>query len=234
MKEQSGKTKTTWGGKRIGAGRKAGVKTSKNICVFYAKCTEEEKNKLSEYLKKIRTICIFLFVFLFQLPCFSADKISVVLPSNLPQEITVQSIQTTKKHIIFNLKNTSDTSFSFVLSKAVFIDSNGNSHKLMSTMGLANYIQNKPIVSEPIYTDGLSSTFAVFPLENNRVKKAFKEYESKNNLSMYPYFTYQTALFGKDSPIQNKDFALIIPCRNNKDFTTQNLVFKFKTSDNVK
>ena len=234
MKEQSDKTKTTWGGKRIGAGRKAGVKTSKNTCVFYAKCTEEEKNKLSEYLKKIRTICVFLFVFIFQLPCFSADKISVVLPSNLPQEITVQSIQTDKQHIIFNLKNTSKTSYYFLLEEAVFIDSNGKSHQAMTTSGLINYIQNKPIGWKTIFADGLNVSFDIFPVENNRVKKAFKDYEKKGNLSIYPHFTYQTALFGKESPIKDGNFELIIPCKNNKDFSTQNLVFKIQTSDNVK
>ena len=227
--------KNSWGGARAGAGRKAGVSTTKNTCVFYAKCTEEEKAKLSEFLKQLRTtaVCILLFMLFFAQPSFAKEKLNVILPSNMPKEITIQSIQTTKEHIIFNLKNTSDTSFSFVLSEAVFVDSNGNSHKLMSTMGLINYAQNKPIVNEPIYTGGLRSTFAVFPLENNRVKKAFKEYESKNNLSIYPYFAYQTALFGKDSPIQNKDFALIIPCRNNKDFTTQNLVFKFQPAERL-
>ena len=158
-------------------------------------------------------------------------EVRVILPSNMPKEITVQSIQTTKGSIIFNLKNTSKTMFSFILDEAVFVDSNGNSHKLMSTMGLVNYIENEPIADAPIYTGNLRSTFEVFPLENNRVKKAFKDYEEKNNLSIYPYFTYRTALFGKDSPIQNKDFVLIIPCKNNKDFTTQNLVFKFQPYD---
>lgn len=158
-------------------------------------------------------------------------ELRVILPSNLPKEITVQSIQTTKEHIIFNLKNTSKTSFYFLLSEAVFVDSNGNSHKLMSKMGLLNFAENKPIPDKTIFADGLSSTFTVFPLENNRVRKAFKDYKSKGNISIYPYFAYQTALFGNDSPIQNKDFALIIPCKNNKDFTTQNLVFKFQPYD---
>ena len=57
--------KNSWGGARAGAGRKAGVSTTKNTCVFYAKCTEEEKTKLSEFLKQLRTtaVCIFLFMF---------------------------------------------------------------------------------------------------------------------------------------------------------------------------
>lgn len=178
----------------------------------------------------LKVLLLFFCLSIFSNITFAKNKfdIGVVLPSNLPQEITVQSIQTTKKHIIFNLKNTSDTSFSFILSESVFVDSNGNSHKLMSTMGLINYIQNKPIVSEPIYTDGLNSTFAVFPFENNRVKKKFQDYYEKGNLSIYPYFTYQIDLFDKESPIKDGNFELIIPCRNNKDFTTQNLVFKFK------
>ena len=108
----------------------------------------------------------------------------------MPKEIIGQSIQTTKEHIIFNLKNTSKTSFYFLLSEAVFIDSNGNSHKLMSTMGFINYIQNKPILTAIIFADGLNAQFEVFPLETNRLRKSFKEYESKNNLSIYPYFAY--------------------------------------------
>lgn len=197
-----------------------------DIQIFYTKIMKRILN-----LKNLVLILCMLIFLTSAVFAKAKPELKAILPSNMPKEIIVQSIQTTKEHIIFNLKNTSNTSFSFVLSEAVFIDSNGNSHKLMSTMGLINYIQNKPIVSEPIYTGGLRSTFAVFPLENNRVKKAFKEYESKNNLSIYPYFAYQTALFGKDSPIQNKDFALIILCKNNKDFTTQNLVFKFQPYD---
>ena len=197
-----------------------------DIQIFYTKIMKRILN-----LKNLVLILCMLIFLTSAVFAKAKPELKVILPSNMPKEIIVQSIQTTKEHIIFNLKNTSDTSFSFVLSKAVFVDSNGNSHKLMSTIGLINYIQNKPIVSEPIYTDGLSSTFAVFPLENNRVKKAFKEYESKNNLSIYPYFAYQTALFGKDSPIKDGNFTLIIPCRNNKDFTTQNLVFKFQPYD---
>lgn len=197
-----------------------------DIQIFYTKIMKRILN-----LKNLVLILCMLIFLTSAVFAKAKPELKVILPSNMPKEITVQSIQTTKEHIIFNLKNTSKTSFYFLLSEAVFVDSNGNSHKLMSTMGLINYIQNKPIVSEPIYTDGLSSTFAVFPLENNRVKKAFKEYESKNNLSIYPYFAYQTALFGKDSPIKDGNFTLIIPCRNNKDFITQNLVFKFQPYD---
>lgn len=158
-------------------------------------------------------------------------ELRVILPSNMPKEITVQSIQTTKEHIIFNLKNTSKTSFSFSLSEAVFVDSNGNSHKLMSKMGLLNFAENKPIPDKTIFADGLNVQFEVFPLENNRVRKGYKQFEEKGIVDIFPYYAYQTALFGNDSPIQNKDFALIIPCKNNKDFTTQNLVFKFQPYD---
>ena len=197
-----------------------------DIQTFYTKIMKRILN-----LKNLVLILCMLIFLTNAVFAKAKPELKVILPSNMPKEITVQSIQTTKEHIIFNLKNTSKTSFYFLLSEAVFVDSNGNSHKLMSTMGLINYIQNKPISIAIIYADGLSSTFTVFPLENNRVRKAFKDYESKGNISIYPYFAYQTALFGKDSPIQNKDFALIIPCRNNKDFTTQNLVFKFQPYD---
>ena len=227
--------KNSWGGARAGAGRKAGVSTTKNTCVFYAKCTEEEKTKLSEFLKQLRTttVCIFLFMLLFAQPSFAKEKLNVILPSNLPKEISVQSIQTTKEHIIFNLKNTSNTSFSFVLSEAVFVDSNGNSHKLMSKMGLLNFAENKPIPDKTIFADGLNVQFEVFPLENNRVRKGYKQFEEKGIVDIFPYYAYQTALFGNDSPIQNKDFALIIPCKNNKDFSTQNLVFKFQPAERL-
>lgn len=42
------------GGKREGAGRKPGTKTSNNVTTFYARCTQEEKQLLQEYLKNIR------------------------------------------------------------------------------------------------------------------------------------------------------------------------------------
>lgn len=190
--------------------------------------------KIMKRILNLKNLVLILCLLIFSTNAVFAKtkpEVRVILPSNMPKEITVQSIQTTKESIIFNLKNTSDTSFLFLLSEAVFVDSNGNSHKLMSTRGLVNYIENKPIPDRTIFADGLNVQFEVFPLENNRVRKAFKEYEEKNNLSIYPYFTYRTALFDKDSPIQNKDFALIIPCKNNKDFTTQNLVFKFQPYD---
>ena len=57
--------KNTWGGARTGSGRKAGVSSTKNTSVFYAKCTEEEKLKLANFLKQLRTttVCIFCFKF---------------------------------------------------------------------------------------------------------------------------------------------------------------------------
>ena len=45
------------GGKRINAGRKKGSKTSNNNTTFYARCTEEEKTLLKDFLKKIRKGC---------------------------------------------------------------------------------------------------------------------------------------------------------------------------------
>ena len=58
-------------------------------------------------------------------------------------------------------------------------------------------------------------------------------FEEKGIVDIFPYYAYQTALFGNDSPIQNKDFALIIPYKNNKDFSTQNLVFKFQPAERL-
>lgn len=178
----------------------------------------------------LKVLLLFFCLSIFSNITFAKNKfeIGVVLPSNLPNGIEIQSIQTTKKHIIFNLKNTSKTSYYFLLEDAVFIDCNGKAHQVMTTMGLINYIQNKPIGCEIIFADGLKVSFDVFPLENNRVKKKFQDYYEKGNLSIYPYFTYQIGLFDKESPIKDGNFELIIPCKNNKDFRTQNLVFKFQ------
>ena len=197
-----------------------------DIQIFYT--------KIMKRILNLKNLVLILCLLIFSTnTVFGKTKpeLRVILSSNMPKEITVQSIQTTKEHIIFNLKNTSKTSFYFLLSEAVFVDSNGNSHKLMSKMGLLNFAENKPIPDKTIFADGLNVQFEVFPLENNRVRKGYKQFEEKGIVDIFPYYTYQTALFGKDSPIQNKDFALIIPCKNNKDFTTQNLVFKFQPYD---
>ncbi len=42
------------GGKRDGAGRKLGSKTTNNTTTFYVRCTEKEKQLLKDFLTKLR------------------------------------------------------------------------------------------------------------------------------------------------------------------------------------
>lgn len=42
------------GGKREGAGRKLGSKTTSYTATFYVRCTEKEKQLLKEFLTKLR------------------------------------------------------------------------------------------------------------------------------------------------------------------------------------
>ena len=44
------------GGKREGAGRKQGSKTTNYSTTFYVRCTEDEKELLKNFLAKIRNL----------------------------------------------------------------------------------------------------------------------------------------------------------------------------------
>lgn len=227
MSEKFVTTSSGRGGARPGAGRKKGSKTSNNTEVFYAKCTKEEKQKLSEYLKNLRgLIVIFGILLFFANPCYAKKVIwQIENPTNLPKDIHI-NITPTKNSFVFTRKRDCETQYSILMKDLVLVDEDNNTYKLINPSSYRYIYTNTEIPWEPIYKKSFS--FSVVPLENIRVSNYINRYNEAVKTTVMGAYTGSVNIDDKNSVIKDKNFIIKVPVFNTDTFKTDVYIFKFK------
>lgn len=226
MSEKFVTTSSGRGGARPGAGRKKGSKTSNNTEVFYAKCTKEEKQKLSEYLKKLRgLIVIFGILFFFANTCFSKQVTWQIENPTLPKDIHIE-ITPTKNSFVFTRKRNCETQYSILMKDLVLVDEDNNTYKLIEPYAYKHIYMGTEIPWQPIYKELF--TFSVVPLENIRVSNYINRYNEAVKTSVMGAYTGAVNIDDKNSVIKDKNFIIKVPVFNTDTFKTDVYIFKFK------
>jgi len=209
------------GGARIGAGRKKGTKISKNTTVFYANCTEEEKKKLSDYLKQIRNKFVFMICLLiFTSPCFAKDFI--LQPHNLPAGVNIQIVQTKNSFKVTRYK-TSDNYYSLVMNEAVIITADGIVHRLVEPLSYDCVYTGRKLANYNIYNQPFS--FELAPVENIRYSALLNSYPENVKIAQIGAFAYPINFRNKKSIIKNNNYKICIPLLN--ETTSEKTILEF-------
>lgn len=217
----------THGGARIGAGRKKGSKTSKNTTVFYANCTEEEKQKLSAYLKQIRNKLVLMICFLiFTSPCFAKDFI--LQSHNLPAGVNIQIVQT-KSVFKVTRCNTSNNYYSLIMNDAVIITDNGIVHKLVEPLTFDYVYSEKKLANYSIHKQPFS--FELAPVENIRYSALLNSYPENVKIAQIGAFAYPINFKNKKSVIKNSNYKIRIPLLN--ETTLETTILEFTPVNNL-
>lgn len=224
------------GGFRVGAGRKKGTKTSKNTTVFYAKCTEEEKQKLKEFLKGLRGLAILLLM-LFALPCFAWN---VEAPANLPEDVHIQiepgfvyaggldnkKVRTPNSFKISAYRD-GDTQYAFVMNDAT-ISVEDKTYRLIEPSSYHYIYNNENIAQTTIFKSSNNVfPFYVAPVENLRYNNSLDRYNEATKSFLIGAYVFPVKFNHKESVLKDKTACLIsIPLFNKDTFQTENLIFK--------
>lgn len=228
--------KTEHGGFRPGAGRKPGVKTSKNTTVFYAKCTEEEKQKLKDYLKNLRSLIVLFVLMFFIAPVFAWN---VEAPANLPEGIHINiepgfvyagGIHNDRFRTPNSFKISAYTDggfYSFDMNDAAIII-DGREQRLIEPTSY-QYIYNEEAIPQTTIFKGPRRVFPFYvtPIENLRCNNGINKYEKPVKLSLIGGYVFPVKFNYKESVLKDKAECFIkLPLFNKDTFQTTNLVFK--------
>ena len=210
------------GGVRKNAGRKKGSKTSKNTTVFYANCTPEEKKKLSDYLKQIRTLIVVFILFLFISPA-SAET---VIANNGPSDIQISVSKTKNSFKVSALQTEKSNNFySLVLKDAAVKLSDNSIHRLIEPLSFNYVYVNKEIPNRSVLYSAFP--FELAPLENIRYTSRLNKYPEYVKIAQIGAFAAPVNFKNKNSIIKNDNFIIQIPLLNEKTKETIILEFPF-------
>ena len=226
------------GGARPGAGRKKGSKSSKNTTVFYASCTEDEKQQLREFLNKLRgLVVIFGIILFFANPCFAFN---VEYPTNIPSDIHIkiepgfvyaggiykQNVRTPNSFKI-SAYRTENIQYRFAMKDAkIIID---DVEYLLIEPTSYYYLYNNSEIPTISIFKGQNNTFPFYvaPLENLFYNKSLDSYIEPVKASFIASYIFPIKFNNKQSVLKDKTICFIkLPLYNIDSHETHNLIFR--------